>query len=249
MLRPIQSCCSFLIPAGQSRSSESVEQSFGVRGDPQHPLPQRNAFDRMAAAFALAVLDFFVGQHRPQRRAPIHQRVVLVGQPVRVAILRDRIAVALRLDFVGNRQFGDRPPFLLLGIEPGVVQHQKDPLGPAKVVLVGRRHHAVPVVAETEHLQLPSEVVDVPLRLDPRMLAGLDRVFFGRQSEGVEAHRMQDTFAPHPGESGNDVGRRVALGMPDVQPVAAGIREHVQDVALLAGSASRGSQTYGARSQ
>ena len=65
-------------------------------------------------------------------------------------------------------------------------------------------------------------------------VSGLDRVLFRRQAEGVEAHRVQHALAVHPREAADDVGRRVPLRMPHVQPAAAGIREHVEHVQLLA---------------
>ena len=60
-----------------------------------------------------------------------------------------------------------------------------------------------------------------------------DRVLFGRQAERVEAHRVHHAPALHPGRAAHDVGRRVSFGMPDVQPVAAGVGEHVERVELL----------------
>ena len=60
-----------------------VGQPVGVCGDAQHPLAQRAAVDRMISAVAPAVArDLLVGQHRPERRAPVHQRVGQVGQPM-----------------------------------------------------------------------------------------------------------------------------------------------------------------------
>ncbi len=136
-------------------------------------------------------------------------------------------------NLIWNRQFVDRPPLLLLGIEPGVVEHQKDPLRPAEIVFVGGRQNSIPVVAETEHFQLASEVVDVRLSLNPRMLARLDRMLFGRQPEGVKSHGVQDAFTAAASEPRNDVGRRVPFGMTDMQSIAAGVRKHVQDISFF----------------
>ena len=63
--------------------------------------------------------------------------------------------------------------------------------------------------------------------------AGLLGVLLGRQAEGVPAHRVHHAAAPHPLIAADDVGGRVALGMADVQPVAAGVGEHVEDVELF----------------
>jgi len=185
----------------------------------------------MAAALALAVLDLFVGQHRAERRAPVDQGVGLVGQPLLVLVLPNRV-LALLSHVGGNRQFGDRPSLSLFRIEPGVEHRQEDPLRPAEVVDVGGGQLAVPVVAETQHFQLAAEIGDVAFRGLPRRRVRLDRVLFGGQSEGVETHRVQNRFALHPSEPADDVGCRIAFRMPHVQAVAAGVGEHVQHVQL-----------------
>ena len=61
-------------------------EPVGIGRDPQHPLAQRQPLDRVAPPFALAVFHFFIGQHRPQRRAPVDQRVGLIGQTVFILI-------------------------------------------------------------------------------------------------------------------------------------------------------------------
>ena len=109
---------------------------------------------------------------------------------------------------------------------------QEDPLRPLEVVRVGGIDLAVPVVAEAEHLDLPAEGVDVLLRGDARVRAGLDGVLLGGQAEGVPAHRVQDVEAAHALVAGQDVGGGVAFGMADVQAGAAGVGEHVEDVEL-----------------
>ncbi len=149
-----------------------------------------------------------------------------------VAISFDGFA-ATCCDVIGDRQFVDGTSDLFFFIEPGVIQNQEDELCPAEVVFVSGRQHAVPVVAEAQAFQLPREIVNVALRLDAWVFAGLDRVFFSRQSERVEAHRVQNAFATKPREPRHNVGRRVAFGVAHMQAIAAGVREHVQHVAFL----------------
>ena len=146
---------------------EVLFQPIGVGGDPQHPLPQRHADHGMAAAFAQAADHLLVGQHRAQGGAPIDRGLDLVGQAMLVAIAVDGLGPLLG-DFVGDRQFGDRPALLLLGVVPGVEEHEEDELRPAEVGHVGGGQLAVPVVAEAQHLQLAAEVVDVALGRGPR---------------------------------------------------------------------------------
>ena len=187
----------------------------------------------MAAAFADALLNLFVGQHGAQRGAPVDRGVELIGQPMLVAESLDRL-FALFGNVVGDRQVGDRPAALRRGVEPGIEQHQEDELRPAEVIDVGGGQFAAPVVGEAEHLQLPAEIGDVLLGRRARMRAGFLGVLFGGQAEGIPAHRVHHGRAAHSLEAADDVGGGVALGMPDVQPLAARIREHVQDVQFAA---------------
>src|SRR5438045_575031 len=57
-----------------------------------------------------------------------------------------------------------------------------------------------------------------------------------RTAERGPAHRMRDVAAAHPLVARDDVSRAVTFGMPDVQPRAARIREHVEDVELWLGA-------------
>ena len=156
----------------------------------------------MAAAFAQAADHFFVGQHRAQRRAPIHRRLrsdrPADARPDSGARPR-RPRRPRRAESAARRSAG---PCCCCGVEPGVEQHQKDPLRPAEIVDVGGGQLAAPVVAEAEHLLLPAERGDVLFGGDPRRRAGLVGVLLGRQAEGVPAHRVQHALAAHPLDSG-----------------------------------------------
>ena len=187
----------------------------------------------MAAPLAHSADHLLVGQHRAERGAPVHRRLRLVGEPVSVAVGRDG-RFTLDCDLSGNRQFGDRPALLQGGIEPGVEELEENPLCPADVFGVGRCQRAVPVVTEAEHLQLTAERVDVALGALPRRCAGADRMLLRRQAKGVEAHRMHHGRAPHPLEPGHDIGGGVALWVAHVQPIAAGVGEHVEHIRLAA---------------
>ena len=192
----------------------------------------------MAAALAHAADHLFVGEHRAQRGAPVDRSLRLIGQSMGIAILRDRRRAG-RCDFGGDGQFGDRPALLLGRVEPSVEEDEEDPLRPADILRVGRRHHPLPVVAEAEHLELAGEGGDVSLGALPWRRAGADGVLLGRQAEGVEAHRVHHRRAPHPLEPRDDVGRGVALRVADVQSVAARVGEHVEHVGLAGRRESR----------
>ena len=64
----------------------------------------------MAADFALAVDDFFVGQHGPQVRTPVDGSVGDVRQAMFVLKASNGF-FALGLDFVGDWQFRNRAAF------------------------------------------------------------------------------------------------------------------------------------------
>ena len=219
-----------------------VGEAVAVGRDAEQPLAQRGSFDGMAAAFALTVDDLFVGEDRPQRGAPVDGGLVLIGQSVLVLIAPHRL-LSLRGDIGGDRQLGDRPPLArarhavgagprVLGVVPCVEQLQENPLRPAVIVGVGRGELARPVVAEAERLQLPLERLDVLRGRDGRMSPRPDGVLFGGEAKRIPAHRMEHLLASHPTVPADDVSRRVALGMPHMQPGPRRIREHVQHIHL-----------------
>ena len=126
----------------------------------------------------------------------------------------------------------DRHGLLLLRVEIAVKQLKEDPLRPAVVLRIGGVDLAIPVVAEADRLNLPTEVVDVLPGRVGGMLVRLARVFLRGQAERVPAHRVQDVVALHAQMPADDVGGRVTFGMPHVQARAARIREHVEQVCL-----------------
>jgi hypothetical protein len=71
------------------------------------------------------------------------------------------------------------------------------------------------------------------------MHAALDGRVFGRQAEGVEAHRKQHVVSLHALETRARVRRRHGVPVADVQ-VAARIRQHGQRVVLGPGRVDRG---------
>jgi hypothetical protein len=68
---------------------EIIEQSLGVLGDLEHPLPHEPALDRIAGLHVGAVLDLLVRQHGAESRAPVHGHVRHVGEPPFVQLEED----------------------------------------------------------------------------------------------------------------------------------------------------------------
>mmetsp|Transcript_1213 Transcript_1213/g.2220 ORF Transcript_1213/g.2220 Transcript_1213/m.2220 type:complete len:576 (+) Transcript_1213:1033-2760(+) len=64
----------------QARLLQPGLQLVGVLGDLEHPLAQRQPLDRVRPALREPVDHLLVGQHRAQRRAPVHQHLALRGQ-------------------------------------------------------------------------------------------------------------------------------------------------------------------------
>ena len=181
-------------------------------------MPHRAADDGKSAHFAFAVDDFFVGQNGPQFRAPIHRHLRDVSEPDAVWIV-----AAIGRDGLG---------FFRLGVEPRIVNLEKDPLRPFVVAGIGRVDLAFPIVGKTDPFQLRFELRDVLAGRDRGMLAGLDGVLFGRQTERVPAHRMEDVESVQSLVARDDVGGGVTFGMADVESRAARVGEHVEHVEL-----------------
>src|SRR5690606_15244529 len=121
---------------------------------------------------------------------------------------------------------------LFLVRKPALEKLLEDPLRPAVVRRIRRVDLALPVVRETERLELSPKALHVALRGDLRVRAGSHGVLLGRQAERVPADRVQHVEAAHAFVAGDDVRGRVAFRVTDVQAVAARVREHVEDVKL-----------------
>ena len=197
---------------------------MGVFGYAEHPLSQRTALDGLAFVFPL--LDFFVGQDGAHAGRPVHGCFVDEGKTDIIDLI---LAPAFRLEF----GYGLGP--LVFVAEIGIIQLEENPLGPADILRVSGVHFAIPIVAEAEFLKLTAEVVGISLGSNARMLAGLDGVLLGRESEGIPTHGVENVEAIHALVATDNVSGGVALGVPYVQTLTRRIREHVQDVVFRLG--------------
>ena len=208
-------------------------QSFGSRGEDLQRFI--NAIDleydvrslRTADPVALHRLDAV----RPVELLQIFQEAVgicgnlqhpLPHQPLFHGIAGLDILAVLHL-LVGEHGSLGRAPvhrhFRLIG-QSALEQFQEDPLRPTHIPRFCRRQLPVPVVGEAQPLHLRAKSLDVALRGDGRMHACADRIALGWQAVSVPPHGVQDIEAAHALVARDDVGRRVSLGMADMQPFA-----------------------------
>ena len=203
---------------GPVEGLEFVDEALGVFGDTQHPLTERAAFDGLA--FRFPFFDFLVGKDGAHAGGPVDGGFVDEGETHFV-------------DLLGGPAFffelADGLRFLRFFAEVGFVELEKDPLRPLDVAGVGGVDLAVPVVGKAEGLELAAEVVDVGLGGDAGMLAGLDGVLLGGETEGVPTHGVEDIESVHALVATDDVGGGVSFGVADVEASAAGVRKHVED--------------------
>ena len=76
-------------------------------------------------------------------------------------------------------------------------------------------------------VQLAAHVGDVRLGGHARVLAGLDGVLLGRQTESVIAHGVQDVLSLHAVVTAHHIGGQIAQRMTYVQALAGRVWEHV----------------------
>src|SRR5262249_5211967 len=79
---------------------------------------------------------------------------------------------------------------VLFGIEPGIIQFEKDPLSPLVIAWISRVDFAQPVVAESDFFELAFEAFDIADSRDRRMLSRLDSELFRGQSKCIPPHGM-----------------------------------------------------------
>src|SRR4029077_11230912 len=124
---------------GSIQFVQSLEQSLRKSSDTQHPLPHRSSHNRKTANLAFSVYNLLVRQDRAQLRTPVHRDVSNISEANAV-----RIGSA-----IGGNRFGP----ICLGVEPGVVDLQENPLRPFVIRRVCRVDFPLPIVRETDPLQ------------------------------------------------------------------------------------------------
>ena len=192
-----------------------------------------------------------VALHRQHPLGPVLDQLHLVEQLLGVVgdleeplLERARLdlgaaALALALDdlLVGQHGLVVRAPVdgrLTLVGEPLFEEAQEQPLCPAVVLRLAGRDLARPVDRPAHALHLLPDARDVAAGDGAGMAALLDCRVLGRQTERVIAHRSQHAEAVAAAEVRDHVAERVVLDVPHVQ-LARGVRQHLQDVGVLAG--------------
>ena len=120
------------------------------------------------------------------------------------------------------------PGFLAVD-QPGLEEVEEHPLLVPIISRLAGGDFAAPIVAEAHGLQLLAHGGDVFARPLGRMHATLDGGVFGRQAEGVPAHRMQHVEALGPLVARDHVAQRVVADVAHVDP-SRRIGEHLQHV-------------------
>ena len=182
---------------------------------------------------------------RPSLLQLVQRAKQLVGvrrrpeEPLLAFLLLDRnvlVSPAAAVDDLLVREHGGatRAPVdhRALPVRQALLPHlEEEPLVPAVVLWLAARHLAVPVVAETECLELPLHGLDVGPRPVPRIALVLDRGVLGGQPERVPAHRMQDAEALHALVARQRVTDAVVSDMAHVED-ARWVGKHLQHVVL-----------------
>jgi len=220
-----------------------------VLGDAHGPLAQLTLENREVASLGLAFGgDLLVGQHGAQTRAPVDRGLGDIGQAevVQNVLLFGLVEVGpllavglvtwngLLAGFKLGNEFGDGACGALgtrgvggVLVIPGIVDAREDPLGPAHITGVDGGEGTAVVEAQAHAVQLAAHVGDVRLCGHARVLAGLDGVLLGRQTESVIAHGVQDVLALHAVVTAHHIGGQIAQRMTYVQALAGRVWEHV----------------------
>ena len=212
---------------------EALQQAVAIQRDAHEPLLEVTAFHFLGAALFVAAIvqDFFVRANNLAVLAPPHLSVGVVSEALRILVFAD-FSNTLGFDIGRNREFFDGAALLLVFIEPGAVKALENPLRPLVILRVGGVDFLVPVVRETEALDLAAEIVTVLLGGNGRVRTGLDGVLFGREAESVPTHRVQHIETAAALVAADDVCCGVAFGVAHMETCATRVREHVQAVIL-----------------
>ena len=133
------------------------------------------------------------------------------------------------------RKFGDGFRFLRVVVEPMVEHLYERPLCPFVVFGVAGADFTVPVVGETDFVELFPVTGDVFLGGHCRMLPRLDGILFRRQPVSVVPHGVEHIESFQPFVAGINVGGDVSQRVSHVQSCAGRIGKHVQHVVFRFG--------------
>ena len=229
---------------------QPVEHALGVGRDAQEPLLHAFLLDGVAAAHRQAVAHLVVGQHGAELGAPVDHRVGAVGEAV---VLQHLLLAGLvpavplggreaHIDGAGGvealaavfgeclDELGDGARLMGIVAVVVVVHLEERPLRPLVIGRVAGADFALPVEREADLVQLLAVAGDVALGGDGGVLARLDGVLLGGETERVVAHGVQDVEALEPLVARIDVRGDVPQRMPHVQACPRGVGEHVEDV-------------------
>src|SRR6516164_7059680 len=126
------------------KAPEFIEQSLRIRSDAQHPLPHRSSNNRKAANLAFSIYNFLVCQDCAQIRTPVDRDISDVSEANTVRI--------------GSAIGGNRLGPICLRVKPGVVDLEENPLCPFVILRICRVDLPLPIVRETDPLQLAFEL-------------------------------------------------------------------------------------------
>ncbi len=222
-----------VVKTGMSRSSSSTRKRISAPSE--RPIQfVWIFFVRSGQSIVWQVVEQLVGVRRD------------LEEPLRhVPRLDDGAAApALPVDDVLVREHGlvVRAPVdrRLLAIDQAFLQElQEQPLRPAVVGRLVRRHLALPVDRPAHAPHLTRDRGDVALGDLERVAALADRRVLGGQPERVEAHRAQHLVAAAAPEMRDDVAHRVVEDVPHVQ-LPGRVREHLELVEARALVPGRG---------
>ena len=242
----------FLDRLGPLDGVQVTQQTSGIGRHAQAPLAHDFLLHGIAATNRQTLAHLVVGQHSAQLGTPVHHRVAQIGDAVvheHVIVLNlghgvpllggKRVgAVGVRIATLGtvllkmSHQFIDGARLVEFGVVITLEHLQEGPLCPLVIFGVTGAHLAVPVIAETNLVQLLTVACDVLVGGDFRVLARLDGILLGGQAVGIIAHGMQHVETALALVARIDVAGDVAQRMSHVQTRSRRIREHIQHIEL-----------------
>ena len=210
-------------------NSNSIVQCRNFKGE----------FQAFAAADPVVLHGFYALGPARQQVKILQQLISIIGdfeEPL-AQILFNNLMVAAPAFAVDNllvSQYGVTgvaPVYgrFLFNCQTAFVEQLKEPLSPFVIIFLAGGNLAIPIVGQTESLQLTSHVSDVFQSPFFRRNIVFDSSVFSRHTKGVPAHRMQNVEALHSAETCDYVADGIVTNMAHVQ-VAGRIGEHFQNV-------------------
>ena len=105
-------------------------------------------------------------------------------------------------------------------------------MGPFNIIGVGGIDFPIPIIRESQHVNLSAEILYIIFCCNRWMCTGFDGILFCGQTKSIPPHWMQNIVAFMAFISCNNIRGNITQWMPYVETGSGWVGKHIQDIIL-----------------